>query len=166
MSAYVLRSRKRAQMKMFETMGVLIVFSLIFVIGMNFYTKIQTQSFMDAKAKFEEFDSVKMSLMAAHLPEIACTMQNVVDGSCVDIDKAMALSTLSQQLGGHYVEIFGEGKIWIESATRDDIVLYNMTPAVAYATSLTPHPIVLHNVSTRRNEFAVLYVEKMSPVTR
>ena len=167
MSLALLKS-KRAQMKMFETIGVLIVFMIIFSIGISFYGRVQEQSFLDAQAKFSEFDSIKMSVVAMHLPELSCTLRDVVGSSCIDLDKARFFEAHSSDIRAHYVTLFGQGRIWIEQFYPSEMTfeLYNLTPSSDYALLLTPHPIVIYNSTTRSYGLGTLYVEKYVAVVQ
>jgi len=174
MSTIVLNRRRkvvgrRAQVKMFETIGVLIVFILIFAIGLRVYGRVQEQSFMDAKNKFEQFDAIKMSSIVSHLPELVCTARNVQEGACIDLQKALAFEYLMDDVGfqGKYFDIFGQGLIFIDPIDArypNNITLYNQTPPGSYDVLNTPHPITLYNASDREHIFAVLYVKKYIPV--
>lgn len=156
------RPSKRAQIKMFETIGVLVVFMIIVAIGLQFYGRIQQQSLEDMKNKFQQFDSVKMSLLVSHLPELICTSRDIVEGACFDHDKLIIFADHEVDKHDLYVELLGDSVVWVDIVypVEQTFVIYNGTVGDDYTFTLTPHPVNIYNSSSRTYMMGVLYVQK------
>ena len=75
---------KKAQIKMLESIMVLIMFFFLVAIGLKFYGNVQLQELQKTQSEFERLDSVKIANILMTLPELACTTDNEFDGSCID----------------------------------------------------------------------------------
>ena len=152
---------------MFETIGVLVVFMIIVGIGLQFYGRVQDQSFADLKSKFEQLDSVKMSLIVSHMPEFICSSRNVVEGTCFDLEKISYFSS-NEDLKSFYIELLGENVVWVDvvypPADAERYVIYNGTLNQDYTYSRAPHAISIYDSKNRRYLMGVLYVEQHFPV--
>ena len=76
---------KKAQVKMFETIAVLVVFFMIILFGFMFYTRVQQTTF---EAETEEqiiLRAIDLSQNIFFLPEIQCIGEHKID--CIDILK-------------------------------------------------------------------------------
>lgn len=148
-------NQKRGQLKILESVAVLIVFFFLVGMGVGFYGKIQLQSLEAAKAEFVRLDATKISQKIIHLPELRCSLQNTDQGSCIDLYQARAWSALLDDAGcndvtsglgdyslcaerlSHYFEQIGVGEVVLtrlysansirSSDPNTDIVLYNYT---------------------------------------
>ncbi len=150
------KSSKKGQLKILESIAVLIVFFFLVGMGIGFYGKIQIQALEAAKAEFVSLDATKVSQKIIHLPELRCSLQNTDQGSCIDLYQARAWASLlsdadcinafrnsldaqgvcSERLN-HYFEIIGVGEVVLtrlysadpirRSDPNVDIILYNYT---------------------------------------
>jgi hypothetical protein len=149
------KSNKKGQLKILESVAVLIVFFFLVGMGISFYSKIQIQSLEAAKAEFISLDATKVSQKIIHLPELRCSLKNTDQGSCIDLYQAKAWAALSNDVGcrnvngglgnvdlcaervNHYFEIIGVGEVVLtriysansvrRSDPNVDIILYNYT---------------------------------------
>jgi len=85
---------KRAQIKSFETIAVLVVFFFLLVFGMSFYSRIQFSSFNKQRAQSADISVINTALKAAHLPELKCVLTGITKQNCVDILKVEQLELL------------------------------------------------------------------------
>ncbi len=87
-------SGKKAQLKILESIAVLIIFFFLVGIGLKFYGNIQLQSLQQAKDDFSSNDATKISQKIAHLPELRCSLENTDQGSCIDLAQAQAWAAM------------------------------------------------------------------------
>jgi len=153
--------QKRGQLKMLESIAVLIVFSFLVGLGINFYGKMQLQSLEAAKADFSRTDAIKISQMIVHLPELRCSLENTNQGSCIDLYQAQAWASMQldcgQTVGGsdssiatslcserlkQYFEQIGVGEIVLKriySSTDPTGQIFSQTTWVLYNYSQSPN---------------------------
>jgi hypothetical protein len=160
-----LLKKKRGQIKMFESIAMLLVFFFLVAIGLKFYGNIELANLKQAKERFADLDSVKMAIILANLPELKCSTQNVYRGACVDIYKVRAWEEEAGKdpARSYYFDLLGHSTITLEewqgtSLAWEAHVLHNETPPGNYSTSLTPLPVTVWNPQQRRHTFGVLYV--------
>lgn len=178
---------KKGQLKILESVAVLIVFFFLVGMGISFYGRIQLQSLDAAKEEFGHLDAIKISQKIVHLPELRCSIQNTDQGSCIDLYQALAWASLSYDdtcrdaLGGdafardlcgerlgHYFEQIGPGevvltRIYTQTLYRQsepaDIVLYNYTIDVkSEGETKTQIPLIIYDSVTQTNDLGVLKV--------
>ena len=166
MSPYLL---KRSQIKMFESLAMLLVFFFLVAIGLKFYGSYQLNQLKDMQNEFNTFDSVKMSILLANLPELKCSIQNVQGGACIDLYKVKAWSNqyANEPARSYYFNLFGHATVTleqIEPPIADPVwVMHNSTPNGNYSSHLTPMPVSIWDPTTRRHNFGVLYVQVHTP---
>ena len=148
-------NNKKAQLKILESIAVLIVFFFLVGLGLNFYGKIQLQSLQAAKDDFARNDAIKISQKIVHMPELRCSLQNTDQGSCIDLDQALAWSALQQDctgtVGGDNAQSLCSERLtqYFEQIGVGEIVLkrtYSSDPALE--SDLANGVWILYNYST------------------
>ncbi|HLC56906.1 MAG TPA: hypothetical protein VJJ23_06725 [Candidatus Nanoarchaeia archaeon] len=100
---------KRGQLQIQETMLVLIVFVVIFMIAFIFYYRFTTESIKNENVKFND---ERFSLLTNNLPNMAefkCT-SNKQEEDCLDALKLVAFSQVSSE----YKKEFGASKLTVK----------------------------------------------------
>lgn len=85
---------KRAQIKLFESLAVLVVFFFFLIFGASFYFKLQEASL---KRQFEENTQLKVVQIAQKsltMPELECSRIGVQRDNCIDYLKAIKFKEL------------------------------------------------------------------------
>jgi len=164
MSINILSSKKKAQIKMFESVAVIIVFFFLVAIGLRFYGGMELNNLEQAKDKFNTLDSIKMAMLVSNLPELKCSTQNVEKGACVDYYKVKAWgeSYDKDPAKSYYFEMLGHSTITLEEYSDDvwkQYVLHNKTPNGNFSSTVTPLPVTVWNPLSRRHNLGVLYVK-------
>ena len=85
------RSR-RGQLKMFENIGVMIVFFFLLASGMNFYFSVQESSLKKDFARFEQMRAVQVAVQSQFMPELDCSYAGDITQKCIDLQKALAVA--------------------------------------------------------------------------
>jgi hypothetical protein len=165
MSFNILKTKKHGQVKMFESIAMLLVFFFLIAIGLKFYGNIQINSLERTKERFITMDSIKMAILLSNLPEVKCSIQNVQKGACIDLYKVMAWEQVSQiePAKSYYFNLLGHSTIVLEERIGADrwksYLMHNKTFKENYSTSVTPLPVAVWNPNLRRHNFGVLYVK-------
>ncbi len=105
---------RKAQIKMVESVFVIIIFMIILVIAIVFFSRFQRSEsqFQDTQESLRQ--SVQMAQSFASLPEIACTENNVIRSNCVDQRKLEMMDQLSTTESVYYYDLFRYGTVTIE----------------------------------------------------
>ena len=106
-----MKKQKKAQMKMGETIAVLIVFFLLLFFGIFFYSGIEKRQATQKISEIQQKTSIDISQIVTFLPELKCTSEDISQTLCLDILKAEAFKDFSQQNSEYYQSIFGNTKI-------------------------------------------------------
>jgi len=159
-----MKKSRKAQVKMFETIAILIVFFFLIVFGVSFYTLMQKSSFEKENEKNVQLKSVAIAQKVAYLPETDCAMIGIQIDNCFDVHKAKALQHIFQtddtkQLA--YFPILEYSTITLERIyphTGEKVVVYNLTGERVRKIP-TFYPIVLYNATSKTFDFGVLEVD-------
>lgn len=152
----------KAQIKMFETIGVLAIFFALLVGGGAFYFKMQESALQKELAKARQLRLLQSSLKATFLPELDCTFVTVQRENCFDKLKLEAFENLSQKNKQHYFGLFGTSRITVSEVYPKPgfvKVLYD-NPLEEYESKLVAqNPVLLYDPVTNTYGFGVLEVE-------
>lgn len=161
-----------AQLKLFESMAVLIVFIVLVAFGSNFYFASQRADIERESSRFEQLRAVEIALSALFLPELSCTVVGLE--KCVDRRKAEAFSDLMKESlkRQKYFAFLGYSNIFLNVSYFDVqkefpqsaiLNLYNNVPASFSSSDVFKLPVVVCEgdcdpAGIRRYSFAVLEV--------
>ncbi len=114
---------KHAQIQMFETTMVLLIFFIIVGFGLIFYSNYMHQQVEKNRKHVEDLNAIDVALVAMNLPEIACTVSSVMENDivikpgCVDMRKVEAFSDYlannPEELGSYYFDRLQYSKIML-----------------------------------------------------
>jgi len=112
----VLRSR-RAQLRIFETLAVLVIFFFFIAFGMNVYFVVQRAGIEKEIERVQDLRSVQVAQKAMSLPELDCVVVGVQREYCFDALKLDAVRSVvaSPSVADVYVPVFGYSTV---SVTR------------------------------------------------
>ena len=153
---------KRAQIKMFETIGVLVIFFFLLVAGTAFWFNVQKSNLEKQLKYMEDLRSLQLVQRAMFMPELDCSFVSVQKQNCFDKIKVNEFSNVlaTEQGLEDYFSFFGDGVIRVREVyptTDFDVVLYNNT--IKWQTKLaTQSPILLYDPIDNKYAFGVLEV--------
>lgn len=104
---------RKAQMKMGETISVLIVFFFLLFLGIIFYSNIERRDIQKKANEIEESASVDIAQTIQFLPELKCTSEDATRALCIDSLKLSAFANISSGKKAFYQSVFGNTKIEI-----------------------------------------------------
>jgi len=155
---------KKAQIRLFESMAVLVVFLLLLGIGSVVYFKFQRASIEREVMESENVRSLQLFQRALYLPELDCSFVSVQKDNCFDISKLSFFSELlkNEEYRIGYFDIFGFSKIQVRQvypSVSDMFVLYSNVPD-NYRSKLASHSsVLLFNASSGTYGFGVVEVD-------
>jgi hypothetical protein len=151
--------RKRAQIRMGETIAVLIIFFFLLILGVTFYVSVQRNRIESHTFEILQQESIMVSQVVSFLPELQCSSDNIVTDNCYDLYK----------LGAAENHILSNTDFYYPFFKYSNIVIYELYPyernwtlydnkhpdSAPYRTWL---PISLYNATTKRFSFGVLSI--------
>ena len=130
---------KKAQIKMAENIGILVIFFFLLVIGLLFYSRIQRQSISYEAERLVGIDAVQRAHTIAALPEIQCSTpldSETGKQDCVDKYKVLAFGALNDSLDPDevtlfYYDILGDSRVTLRQIypeSDQEWVVYDNKP--------------------------------------
>jgi len=159
-----MKNKKSAQIKMFETIAILVVFFFLVGFGLIFYSRIVQ---VTSSAKQDEatiLKSIQVAEEVFFLPEIQCSKYGNPEDNCIDLYKLDAFKALISSNKVYYFELFGYNEITINEIypEKNNWQLYN-NPKPSYSDKIqTQFPVAIHNPISDEYSFGVLYVNVYS----
>lgn len=155
---------KKAQIKMFETIGVLVVFFFILIAGAVFYFNMQKSALQKEMFKQSQLRSLKSAQRAVFLPELDCSFVSVQRENCFDKLKLAALRDMvggNQHVRAVYFRTFGYMNLSVREVYPDagfEATVYEYLPEQYSGALKSQLPVLLYNPVTRASSFGVMEV--------
>lgn len=122
----------KGQLKIFETIGVLIVFFLLLIISFVFYINYQKAQFRIEREQKAVLSSTEIASKSFLLPELDCSVLGVKIPNCYDKNKLKAFTSLinNNAFRSYYFQLFGLSTINITDLyiPTETYVLYDFKP--------------------------------------
>jgi len=139
---------KKAQVKMFESIAVLVVFMFLIVFGVSFYFTIQQSGLAKDQEKSFQLKSINIAQKVSHLPELDCVFIGVQQENCIDSIKLDKFKTIleGQQAKVDYFNLFGSSTVTLKKVypNVEEIVLYDR-PDESAGSVVTQIPLIIHD---------------------
>ena len=157
---------KKSQMQITETIIVLFIFFILFILGFVFYTKVFMKSAGETIREQRELKAVQIAQMISDMPELQCTKNGEIIPNCVDKWKLDVVSTnywkkgtALPEVGGkiiydkrnYYSDIFGGSKIDISQVypegETDDTLVWNIShlPSRSKKKTMINLPVIIYD---------------------
>ncbi|MFW5746214.1 MAG: hypothetical protein ACOCWQ_01545 [Nanoarchaeota archaeon] len=153
---------KRAQIKLFESIAMLLVFFFLVAMGLKFYGNIEIQNLKQMQGQFSTMNSIKTAIVLSNLPEIKCSVENIQGGACVDLYKIQAWDNEAEEdpALSYYFDLLGYSTVHLEQLMPmpRNFTMHKKVPEGNYSTSMTPLPVSVWDPVTNRKGFGILYV--------
>lgn len=163
------KKSRKAQIKMFETVGILVVFFVLLAIAGVIYFKVQSSNFQKEKIRVSHIRTFAITQKATFLPELDCNFLSVQTENCFDTEKLIAFKKYLEDSNNKeiYAPYFGMSKIAVKkiwalpSFTFQDTVLYERKPSSEklFAKLTTYNPVLLYDPKTKVYSFGVVEAE-------
>ncbi|RMD58329.1 hypothetical protein D6825_01220 [Candidatus Woesearchaeota archaeon] len=159
-----LKCSQKGQIKMFETVGVLVVFFLLLGVSAVFYFYAQESSLRKTARAGQQQLAFDTWQKALHFPELDCSFLLSQKETCIDILKAQAFSSLMQLNASafqFYFTEFGDSRISVEQVYPQEIgkewVLYDSGTGKGEQIA-SRSPILLYDALEDEYAFGVIEV--------
>ena len=151
---------RKAQMKMFETIAVLIIFFFLLIMGLVFYANVERKSISQKQEEFDELKEVELAQLISAMPELECPTTLETE-NCVDLYKLKALTndrkpSFFKNNINYYFDIFGFSTITVDIIGSESYVLYDNKQGES--SSRINVPVSVYNPITKTKEFGILNI--------
>ncbi|MBI2151480.1 hypothetical protein HYU21_02005 [Candidatus Woesearchaeota archaeon] len=128
---------KKAQVRLTETIGILLIFIILVGLGFSFYAKYQKLSLIEKEEQQLQARAVRSTLKALFLPEVLCSRGEAeAEENCVDMSKVRALkdklsnfNAADKKWKDYYFNLFSFARISVHELypypDHDELVLYD-----------------------------------------
>ncbi len=156
---------KGSQIKMVESVFVVIIFMVILMIGIVFFSRFQQSDAQFRETERRLTESIQLAQTFASLPELSCTEGSVISDSCLDLMKLEAMDLLARSDHIYYFDLFRYGTITVERLypppEEDEYgerwVIYNRTRPDSGFFSMGV-PMVIYNPEDGSEHFGLMEV--------
>ncbi len=99
-------SAKRSQLKMTETLFIMIIFFFLLIFGMVVYVKFNTAHLEKEARKLKQLKAIEILQNIQYLPELQCTDAASLKFDCLDYYKLISFSDVVKANRGYYDKLF------------------------------------------------------------
>ncbi len=153
---------KKAQIKMAENIGVLVIFFVLIVIAIVFYMAFQQGAIQEKVSEFKTRNAVQLATKIALLPELQCRKNNVQEEHCFDKLKIDATKLLLSDPTNedYYFRILGYSTIKIKSLYPNSFSssIYDKQKPEFSNNDTFSIPVSVYNPGTNLYNYGVLEV--------
>ena len=158
-----IKMRLKAQIKMGETMAVLIIFFFLLMFGFAFYAKVQEKLVGDRYKENINLQVLQVTKKASYLPELQCSVLNVREDNCFDVHKVEVFYDLvkdNRTYINQYHNIFGFSDIILQEVYPGDskYMIYNSSVVNASQTLSSRVPVSIFDGGTDRYSIGLLII--------
>ncbi len=162
----VRRFGRKADVKIIESLGVMLVFFFLLILGMIFYMRVSKISIDQKKQENIERQAVNTALLISYMPELQCNAGDVGESNqnCVDLEKVNAFKATDQKSkDSYYQSLFQYASVsvyQIYPAAGNEIKLYDKPLTGDKITkSNILIPVSLYNPAKKEYGFGMLSVD-------
>jgi len=122
----------KAQMRVLESVAVLIVFFILMVIGSSIYFGVQNSRLDKERVAYENAEALRALVKLQSLPELDCSFASAHTINCFDLYKLDAFSELSKSdvVQEFYYPMFGDAvvNIYVVFPQELNFTIYDIHP--------------------------------------
>ena len=156
----------KAQIKMIESVFIIIIFMIILMIVIVFFSRFQRSEVQFIRSERFLKESVQLAQVFSSLPEVACTESNAVRENCIDLAKLKTMDKLSFSENLYYYDLFRFGTVTIrkiypivDSDYDETWVIYNQTKTGSdYFSIAIPMSLYNPDPNSRERYFGLMEV--------
>ncbi len=154
----------KAHVKMFENVGVLVVFFFLLGVGAVFYFNYQSQSLAVEQKKLLELRSLQLAEQMYNLPELDCHYGSVRIASCIDSMKLEIFKNLISGNKENYFDLFANSRISLKEIypqEKQESILYEEKPLEKTVSRVYKIPVIIFD-ATKQDEHCAGQLGKCS----
>ncbi|MFC1774919.1 hypothetical protein ACFLZN_01235 [Nanoarchaeota archaeon] len=152
---------KKGAIKMFETLGVLIVFMILLGFALIFYGQIQKGELQESLAKQVDRKSIEISLKAVSMPELDCSTVAQTEQTCIDLFKLESFAEILTDDNNklEYFDVFENSKMEVKDIFSNKTwIVYNNRPDFVKTELLFVSPILIKEPLSESKNMGIVEV--------
>lgn len=158
---------RKAQIKMGETIAILVIFFFLLVFGLSFYMNFFLRNVEKTAHEFSELEAIEVVQKTVYLPELQCTDMDVQIDSCFDLYKIQVLKEILENedpgnkvIWSEYVSILGRSSLSIKPVypSGPAVVVFDNTLADYTYKPVIYVPISLYNATSDTYSLGILNI--------
>lgn len=163
-TAYMMRKERKAQIQMFETIAVLVVFFFLIAFGLAFYFMISKTQAGKEYERSLQLRQIVFTQKISTLPELDCVRVSVQVERCFDKLKLINFTTIlkrNETIREQYYSIFGNTEVTIEEIWPTTAKYELYSNKLANATIITPSmiPMLIQDPTRKTYSLGLLRVK-------
>lgn len=161
-SRLISTASRRAQIKMFETISVIIVFFFLLVIGMVYYNSTQKDEIKKMNEEDKQLRAIEIMKIVTYLPELRCSKDNVFKPNCMDLVKLQNFKAVSDQEMLYYISVFSFANISVKEIYPGEAeynIYFNNKTTRTTGKDSSSIPILINDPINRVSHAGILTVE-------
>lgn len=152
---------KKAEIKMFETTAVLIIFFFLLAISLSFYYNFSYSNQVKELGEIRRVNAFQVAVKTLFMPEFDCSFGGVRLNNCYDEIKIKKFSYLfnnNNDFRNTYIPIFGTASIKVSEIypNNNELILYNFTPQNFNNKIISFSPALLYNPNKAGDCFGLM----------
>ncbi|MBW2996271.1 hypothetical protein KY332_03150 [Candidatus Woesearchaeota archaeon] len=150
----------KGQIKMFESIAVLVVFFILLMFGLMFYSQVQKASFQREMEQIRIEKAIDTAQRVFFLPELNCIGTHDVD--CLDELKLENAESIIKENSVYYQDIFGFSNVEIQKIYPESIDSWQLydVPRPKYTGIISVQfPVSLYDPIEDLYSFGILYID-------
>ncbi|MEM4336444.1 MAG: hypothetical protein QXG86_00370 [Candidatus Woesearchaeota archaeon] len=154
------KAKKKSQIKIGESVAVLLIFFVLVIMGMIFWSRYSQTSIKEQQEVDIISRAIRVAQTVSFLPELQCSILEVIKFSCFDVYKIEAMQKIimeekDQGAIQHYFNSFGFANITIYSMypVKKEWNIYDFTGGNISGYITTQIPIAIYNPIEMRFSF-------------
>ncbi len=155
---------KKAQMRILESVAVLVIFFILLVIASTIYFKIQNSRMDKERLVFENAETMRTLIKLQSLPELDCSFASAHTINCFDKYKLIAFSDLIKKDAAKefYYPIFGEATISVNISfpVKENFLIYDSKPSKFRSMIKQMMPVLVYDAVSGKYLFSQSEVSK------
>ena len=156
--------KKKAQIQIFETIAVVLIFLILVAVGFIFYGKFIRGNLDTIKEESAQSKSVAIVQRIMFLPELQCSEDNVIRDNCIDKLKMESAKNIMSANEIYYYDLLEFSDIKVRQIYPEDEnwELYSRKTDDFKSSFTTNVPISIYDPSTKLYGFGILTIETLT----
>lgn len=156
---------RKAQVKMFETISVMVVFFFILIFGLVYYNNTQITEIRKIEEENSQLRAIETMKVVNNLPELQCSMENIQSTNCFELSKLNSFVTIVPRNKLYYTNLFFYSNITVSqiypapAAGSGIWHIYESKPKKITSAQKQFVPILIYDSVARKYRAGMLVVE-------
>ena len=156
--------KKKAQIQIFETIAVVLVFFILIAVGFILYGKFVRSDLETLKEESSQSKSIAIAQRTMFMPELQCSVNNIITDNCIDKLKMESAQKIISANEIYYYDLleFSEIKVRQVYPSDENWEIYSRKTKDYRSNFTTYVPITIYNPYTKLSGFGILTIQTLA----